>query len=149
MKRYELLDAVGGIDPTYVETAGRDDIVGKKRVWKTLVPIAACLCLAVGMISIVKYAQLRKATTPPESTGDGTGASATQASADADKPLQAVKMPADAPFTRREADRAAPAAGLPARPTLQDIAKARDLPVDVLLAQLQATLNALQGGLEN
>ncbi len=40
-------------------------------------------------------------------------------------------------------------AGLPPRPTLQDIAKARDLPVDVLLAQLQATLNALQGGLEN
>lgn len=79
MKRYELLDAIGGIDPTYVETADRDDKVGKKRVWKTLVPIAACLCLAVGMISIVKYAQLRKATTPPESTGDGTGASATQA----------------------------------------------------------------------
>jgi hypothetical protein len=79
MKRYDLLDAVGGIDPTYVETAGRDDIVGKKRVWKTLVPIAACLCLAVGMISIVKYAQWRNATTPPESTGDGTDASATHA----------------------------------------------------------------------
>ena len=39
--------------------------------------------------------------------------------------------------------------GLPARPTLQDIAKARDLPVDVLLAQLQARLQAMQGGAEN
>ncbi|NMB29633.1 MAG: hypothetical protein GX991_06230 [Clostridiaceae bacterium] len=92
MKRYELLDAIGGIDPTYVETADRDDKVGKKRVWKTLVPIAACLCLAVGMISIVKYAQLRKATTPPESTGDGTGASATQASADATASTNATDM---------------------------------------------------------
>ncbi len=92
MKRYELLDAIGGIDPTYVETADRDDKVGKKRVWKTLVPIAACLCLAVGMISIVKYAQWRNATTPPESTDDGTGASATQASADATASTNATDM---------------------------------------------------------
>ncbi len=47
MKSYDILDAIGGIDAKYVENATR-----KKRhslLWIKIVPVAACLCLIVGI----------------------------------------------------------------------------------------------------
>ncbi len=45
MKNSKLLDAVGGIRPDYIALAEKDEKAKKQYSWKTLVPIAACLCL--------------------------------------------------------------------------------------------------------
>lgn len=50
MKNYELLDAVGGINPEYIENAAKNKTWRKKPIWKMLVPAAACLCVLIGGI---------------------------------------------------------------------------------------------------
>jgi flagellar biosynthesis/type III secretory pathway M-ring protein FliF/YscJ len=46
MKDYKLLDAVGGIDPKYIESAEKSKET-KKTGWFKWVAMAACLCLVV------------------------------------------------------------------------------------------------------
>ena len=50
MKNYELLEAVGGIDPQYINTA--DQPAGRKRNGRIIrwIAVAACMCLAVGIV---------------------------------------------------------------------------------------------------
>ena len=50
MKNYELLEAVGGIDPQYINTA--DQPAGRKRNDRVIrwIAVAACMCLAVGIV---------------------------------------------------------------------------------------------------
>ena len=50
MKAYDLMDAVGGIDPQFVENAGRD--TKKPSVWKKLLPAAACFALLLGLWAV-------------------------------------------------------------------------------------------------
>lgn len=52
MKDYELLDAVGGIDAEYVESAARRKKPGRLSLWAKAVPAAACLCLIVGAAAL-------------------------------------------------------------------------------------------------
>lgn len=53
MKKYDLLDAVGGIKPAYIESADKSKKVRKKHTWKALVALAACLCLVVLSIQLL------------------------------------------------------------------------------------------------
>ena len=52
MNNYELLDAVGGIDAEYVESAARKKMPGRLPLWAKIVPAAACLCLLVGAAAL-------------------------------------------------------------------------------------------------
>ncbi len=48
MKNDEFLDAIGGIDPEYIESAATVKKQNHSRVWKAAIPAAACLCLLAG-----------------------------------------------------------------------------------------------------
>lgn len=50
MKDYELLDAIGGINPEYIDSAEKSIRKDKKHIWKKLLPIAACLCLVISAV---------------------------------------------------------------------------------------------------
>ena len=52
MKDYEILDALGGIDADYIESASRDKKSGGKYFIRILIPAAACLCLIVGALAV-------------------------------------------------------------------------------------------------
>ena len=50
MKNYELLDAIGGINPKYIDSAEKSIRKDKIHIWKKLLPIAAYLCLVAALV---------------------------------------------------------------------------------------------------
>ena len=76
MKDYELLDAVGGIDPEYIEEADKE-APKSKAVWrKALLPAAACLGIVIGaavLLSKVPFSSLKPNAGNDADAGAGVG----------------------------------------------------------------------------
>ena len=53
MKNYELLDAIGGINPEYIDSAEKSIRKDKKHIWKKLLPIAACFTLLIIISAVI------------------------------------------------------------------------------------------------
>lgn len=54
MNNYELLDAVGGVDPKLISEAAHDMPKKSRSFLRAALPAAACLCLALGVFAAVK-----------------------------------------------------------------------------------------------
>ena len=72
MKDYELLDAVGGIDSKYIESAGQKS---RRPAWRAAGAIAACLVLAVGVWAAVSGRIPGQTSAQPEQSAGMTSAS--------------------------------------------------------------------------
>ena len=54
MKDYELLDALGGIDPDYVKSAGLSSLRGRQRKLTGFLAAASVLILAIGTLYLLR-----------------------------------------------------------------------------------------------
>lgn len=88
MNEYDMIEAVGGIDPAFIEEAKAKN--ARRPLWRTVLPMAACLCLAIGGALAVKNA-IAKPAAPKEQTA----VNETQAAHPADTDKTQAALPDD------------------------------------------------------